>query len=91
MTLRLYADRKGWALRSVRIELSHQRVHARDCVECEENDDVMVDLIRAYIVVAGDLDDCQIQRLLEIANRCPMHRTLRGGPQIVTELSLAAD
>ena len=89
MTLRLYADRKGWPLESVDVQLSHERVHARDCAECEEKDDVMVDLIRRYIVVTGGLDEDQRARLLEMANRCPVHRTLEGGPTIVSELDIA--
>ena len=89
MTLRLYAGRKGWPLESVDIQLSHERVHARDCAECEEKDDVMLDLIRSYIVVTGSLDEEQGTLLLEIAKRCPVHRTLEGGPTIVSELDIA--
>ncbi len=88
MTLRLYADTKGWPLDSVDVQLSHERVHARDCAECEDNDNVMVDLIRRDIVVSGELDEEQRARLLAIANRCPVHRTLEGGPTIVSKLDV---
>ena len=88
MTLRLYAAKRGWALDSVEMQLSHERVHARDCDECDENDNVMVDLIRLHITVAGELDEEQEARLLTIAKRCPVHRTLDGGPTIVTELDV---
>ncbi len=88
MTLRLYAGRKGWNLESVEVELSHERIHARDCEECEENDNVMVDLIRRNIVLAGELDEDQEARLLALAKRCPVHRTLEGGPTIVTNLEV---
>ena len=87
MTLRLYAAKRGWALESVDVQLSHERVHARDCDECDENDNVMVDLVRLHITVAGELDGEQEARLLTIAKRCPVHRTLDGGPTIVTELN----
>ena len=86
MTLRLYAGKKGWNLESVDVELSHERVHARDCEECEENDNVMIDLIRRNIEVTGDLDEDQGARLLALANRCPVHRTLESGTTIVSKL-----
>ena len=88
MTLRLYAAKRGWVLDSVEIHLSHERVHARDCAECDENDNVMVDLIRLRITIAGALDEEQQERLLTIAKRCPVHRTLDGGPTIITELDV---
>ncbi len=88
MTLRLYADRKKWDLQAVRVELSHERVHARDCAECEQESGSRIDLIRRYIVVTGTLDEAQAERLLQIAQRCPVHRTLEGGPTIVTELDV---
>ncbi len=56
MTLLLYARRKEWPLEGVTVELSHERIHARDCEECEEKKDVMLDVIRHYIVLRGDLD-----------------------------------
>ncbi len=91
MTLRLYADRKGWPLKAVKVGLSHERIHARDGVDCETQEDVMVDHIHRRILVTGDLDDAQVARLLEIANRCPMHRTLEGGPEMTTEIDVAED
>ncbi|MCY4437587.1 MAG: OsmC family protein [Chloroflexi bacterium] len=88
MTLRLYADRKAWDLGSVRVELSHERVHARDCAECEQEGSSKIDLIRRYIVVSGAIDEAQAKRLLQISERCPVHRTLEGGPTILTELDV---
>ena len=88
MTLILYARRKGWPLEGVTVELSHQRVHARDCEECEEEGDVMLDVIRRYIVLRGDLDDEQEDRMLTIARRCPVHRVLTGGPKILDEIDV---
>jgi putative redox protein len=75
MTLRMYADRKKWDLDEVRVHLSHQKIHAEDCEDCESKDG-KIDRIEREIEVEGTLDDKQRQRLLEIANRCPVHRTL---------------
>ena len=88
MTLRLYADKKEWNLQAVKVELSHERVHARDCAECEQQSGSRIDLIRRYITVTGALDETQSTRLLQIAERCPVHRTLEGGPTILTELDV---
>ena len=91
MTLRLYADRKEWKLQAVKVELSHERVHARDCAECEQQSGSRIDLIRRYITVTGALDAVQCERLLQIAERCPVHRTLDGGPTILTELDVVQE
>ena len=90
MTLLLYARRKGWPLEGVTIELSHERMHARDMDECEENDNIMLNVIRRYIVIKGDLDGEQRQRLLTIARRCPMHRTLTEGPRIIDDMDASS-
>ncbi len=86
MTLRLYADRKGWPLGDVTVVLDHSRVHARDCEECEEDSNVLLDVIRKHITVSGNLDTEQLERLHEIADRCPVQRTLEGGVKIFSEL-----
>ncbi len=75
MTLRLYANRKEWPLSGVRVRLSHTRIHARDCEACE-SDEGKISWIERRISVEGDLSGSQRERLLEIANRCPVHRTL---------------
>lgn len=75
MTLRLYADRKGWPLEAIRVRLSHARIHARDCKECE-SEEGQISKIERKISVVGDLSGGQKEHLLEIANRCPVHRTL---------------
>ncbi len=90
MTLLLYARRKEWPLEGVTIELSHERVHARDCEECEEDDDSIINVIRRYIVLKGDLDKEQRDRLAVIATRCPVHRTLTEGPRIFDEVDVVA-
>ena len=75
MTLRLYAERKDWPLEGVRIALDHRRIHAEDCADCETRVG-LVDEISRKIEIDGPLDDGQHQRLMEIADRCPVHRTL---------------
>jgi putative redox protein len=75
MTLQLYAKRKGWPLERVDVTLRHNRVYAEDCAACEKSD-TLIDLIERTIHLAGDLSDGQRRRLLEIAQRCPVHRTL---------------
>lgn len=77
MTLRMYADRKGWPLESVTVRLTHQKAHARDCAECE-TEHGLIDEVTREIDIEGALDVDQRNRLLEIASRCPVHRTLHG-------------
>ena len=88
MTLILYAQRRGWPLEGVIIELSHERVHSRDCQECDVKEDTMLDLVRSYITLKGDLAGDQRQRLLEISRRCPVHRTLEGSMKILEEMDV---
>jgi uncharacterized OsmC-like protein len=90
MTLRLYADRKGWPLESVTARLSHQKVHARDCEECETKDS-RIDYIRLELELAGPLEESQRRRLLEIAQRCPVHRTLESEVMMETGLARIED
>ncbi len=75
MTLRMYADRKSWPLEAVVVRLRHRKVHMSHCQNCEESGK-KIDTIDREIELAGPLDDNQRQRLLEIADRCPVHRTL---------------
>ena len=83
MTLRMYAERKGWALDSVEVRLRHGRIHARDCEDCETKEG-MLDEIHSQIHLEGDLDEVQRNRLLQIATRCPVHRTLTSEIKIRT-------
>jgi len=87
MTLMMYARRKGLPLESVRVELDHERVHARDCEDCEEKD-AFLDRFRKRIAVRGPLSDEQIASLLEISRKCPVHRTLTGEIRIEDALFL---
>jgi putative redox protein len=85
MTLRMYADRKDWPLEETVVRLSHGKVHAADCDDCESTDG-KVDRIEREVEVRGNLTDEQRERLLEIANKCPVHRTLHN--EIVVASSL---
>ena len=75
MTVALYARRKGWGLQSVIVNLRYFRVHAVDCAECETKEGY-IDRIEWRFEFTGELTDTQRARLLEIAQRCPVHRTL---------------
>jgi putative redox protein len=75
MTVRLYAQRKGWPLDGVEVALKHERIHAEDCADCETKVG-WLDHIEKEIVVAGDLTPEQQGRLGEIAHRCPVNQTL---------------
>jgi uncharacterized OsmC-like protein/alpha-beta hydrolase superfamily lysophospholipase len=87
MTLRLYAERKTLPLDRVTVSLSHAKIHAADCETCETKEG-MIDRIERGIVLAGALDAEQRARLLEIADKCPVHRTLTSEVDIATtELS----
>jgi uncharacterized OsmC-like protein len=85
MTLRLYAQRKGWDVGRVTVRLRHSRIHAEDCMECETKAGFL-DRIEREIELSGSLDEAQRKRLLEIAEHCPVHRTLKSEINIRTSL-----
>ncbi len=85
MTVRLYADRKGLPLERVSVRLRHQKIHAADCETCETTEG-KVDHIERDIELAGPLDAEQRQRMLEIADKCPVHRTLHSEVVITSRL-----
>jgi putative redox protein len=85
MTVALYARRKGWPLEGVTVRLRHSRIHATDCAECETKEG-MLDRIERELSFDGALSEDQRARLLDIANRCPVHRTLVSEINIQTRL-----
>jgi len=85
MTLQMYAGRKNWPLEEAVVRLEHSRIHAEDEERCEDCD-VRLDRLDREVELIGPLDDEQRSRLLEIADRCPVHRTLSAGVRIETDL-----
>ena len=85
ITLRMYADRKQWPLEGVRVRLTHDKIHASDCVECETKQG-KIDRFTRSIELQGTLSAEQRQRLMEIADKCPVHRTLESEVRIETSL-----
>lgn len=75
MTLLMYARRQGWPLHGVQLELSHQRDYAQDCEDCED-DGARLEAVVRRIHLDGPLSDEQRSRLMEIARRCPVGKTL---------------
>jgi len=86
MTIRLYADLKGIPLERISVELQHEKIHAADCAECEIREG-RIDRIERLIGLEGNLDELQRQKLLDIANKCPVHRTLHSEVVIPTRLA----
>ena len=85
MTVTLYARRKQWPLEAVTVKLRHSKIHAADCADCETREGLL-DRIERDVELRGDLSEEQRQRLLEIANKCPVHRTLTSEIHIETQL-----
>ena len=85
MTVSLYARRKQWPLEAVTVKLRHSKIHAADCADCETKDG-MLDHIERDVELHGDLSEEQRARLLDVANRCPVHRTLTSEIDIRTRL-----
>lgn len=76
MTVRMYADRKGWDLKDVEVNLTQNRLHVDDCESCESTSGY-IHSIEKEIRFVGNLDEKQLARLLDISKKCPVHRTLQ--------------
>lgn len=85
ITLHMYASRKEWPLESVNVEIAHSKIHASDCENCKEKNG-KVDRFDRKITLAGDLDEAQKARLMQIADMCPVHRTLHQEVDIRTQM-----
>ncbi len=79
----MYANRKAWPLERAVVRLTHRRVHAKDCEDCE-HEEGRVHVIDKIVELEGDLDDAQRERLMQIADKCPVHKTLLGQLEIHT-------
>ena len=87
MTIRMYAERKGIPLERVSVDVNHGKLHAADCEECTDEQKERggkIDRFERAITLEGDLDEATRKRLLEIADKCPVHRTLEAGAAVVT-------
>ena len=89
MTTMLYARRKAWPLERVTVRLRQQRIHGKDCQECEQKTDGFVHRIERSVSFEGPLTEEQLARLQEIAHKCPVHKTLTS-PIIITEMKGAS-
>ncbi|QCO54492.1 OsmC family protein [Pseudorhodobacter turbinis] len=82
MTIRMYARRKGWDLMGVSVDVSHEKRHATDCDKCENSG--KIDTFTRHITLSGTLDSTQREKLIAIADKCPVHRTLEAEASIIT-------
>ena len=89
ITLRLYANHKGISLSGVDARLEFDRVHADDCRDCDERFDGWIDRIRTQVTIHGRFTEAQRMRLAQVAERCPVHKTLANGVQIVDSVEFA--
>ena len=87
MTVMLYSRRKQWPVQSVTVELRQNRVHAKDCAECDQSKDGYIHRIERSVKIEGELTEEQLTRLQEIAHKCPVHKTLTS-QIVITDLDL---
>jgi len=81
----MYAERKNYPLKKVEVRLRHERVHAEDCADCETKQGMLDEIHSEIHLIGGDLDAAQRERLIHIAQRCPVHRTLSSEIKIRTK------
>ena len=86
MTIKMYVSRKDWALEDVYMELRHSKRHDEDCDNCEDPDS-KIDVIEKEVIVEGDLSDDQLDKILDISKKCPVHRTLIGDMTIESSIT----
>ena len=86
MTIKMYANRKGWELDDIYMELRHNKRHDEDCQDCE-NSQSKIDVIEKEVIVEGDLTGEQLDRILDISQKCPVHRTLMSDIKIESSIT----
>ncbi len=86
MTMRMYAERKGIKATKLGVTLSHEKVHADDCAECAAEGNQKIDVMRRELFFEGDMSDEERAKLVEIANKCPVHRTLESDIEVLTSV-----
>lgn len=86
MTIQMYAKRKGWKIENVEVHTTYSRTHAADCEACENDKNNKIDTFHREIKLIADLDEKQTNRILQIADKCPVHKTLHSETQILTKL-----
>lgn len=87
MTVKMYARQKKWPLEDIFLEMRHSKKHAEDCANCE-TPEAKIDVIEKELIIKGDLSQEQLDKLLEISKKCPVHKTLVGELQIESILSI---
>ncbi len=87
MTVKMYAKRKGWEVDDLYLELRHDKRHDEDCANCD-NPESKIDVIEKELIIKGSLSEEQLDKLLDISKKCPVHRTLEGDIKIKSSLSV---
>lgn len=87
MTIKMYVARKGWDLQNIEVHVSYDKRHMEDCESCENDPNARIDTFDREIKLKGDLDEKQIARILQIADKCPVHKTLHNDVQVITKLA----
>jgi len=86
MTVKMYAEHKGWKIDNIYLELRHNKEHAEDCQNCDDPKS-KIDIIEKELIIEGDFTQKQLDRMLEISKKCPVHRTLLGEIEIKSNLA----
>jgi len=89
VTLRLYANHKGIQLDGVEVRLEFEKIHADDCVDCDERLDGWIDRIESHVTIRGAFDEAQRKRLTQVTQRCPVHKTLANGVHFSDDVEFA--
>ena len=85
MTIQMYVKRKGWDLQNVEVHTDYGKIHAKDCEDCESSS-TKIDTFNRSIKLTGNLDEAQIKQILQIADKCPVHKTLHNDIQVITKV-----